>query len=1285
MPPRKKDTKAQEGVDEPRGKKLATKIGSTKNVDKALKAQKADEKKKKQKETEGKDEDEEDDNNEEQTEEKAMAEKPQNRLTALQKKSNAIDQFQGIVNLTDVSKEGMNQINEVLQTHCLGYGLYSILHDTACGDYPELQHYKRNPRVPTAQAIAKLGESMDQGRNILNKDPTTAIILLVDPSTIEEGCIGFDWSNLKRIVFKEEWRGKLAKDCTPEELERLPEVGNGGHRTQYYRVHHAAHISIYVTRQAVVDAYKQKGHSDTSKQLFDAEAARDNAKIKVNEQVWAVKVYNKESNRSQTKWTVSLDKDELSRVLYLTIGANNALHNVEETANNVLGMAFDYINSLDSDHPPSPKDFEKAVNILVNTASSSLSGSIRRVLSDQLNAVALRRAYMNPIFRQSMPFSLTLLINWRGVLSIMSAPLIQFMCVTLELLTSNHALAQLPAYSTDPDVVKAANQQFERFFILPYKEKGCRVEIFGASLHDMFNDGDKIFAEYIHLFGVLRDHTSRDFQKEYTGHYNRYKETVYGSAKDLIKNSRPNHQDDPEALKIIDSFMEKLKWLLNGQIGGPQFLPQWYTARPIITPTTTILIVSQLNRFKHILVQVASWIDPLAYKKLGPQKKKDVFEADTLFSVLRGHIRDVQADSPVHVLKTINEFIALIYSHRFAGLLSIYEHHQETHSNPKKLTVPHFDQLHASRPKDDPVLQTINAVGKYLGAYIDQKKAGNADDKYTQKKGLARRALYDVEEPIDVDLLDQAIFHCSSYIMSRPDLAVGVPSRTLNLRIMAKFLTDSVWAAHYEKSDKENQDGGYDRAILENIFIRLLLHDIGNISLDAKDKEGKDIYPFLTWYRMKPITIHVMSLTQRIRRMILTNTTFRTVDIIVDEANQLISNVLKLFTKSSLVMVAVPDEDEDNEEVVETQPATKGDDEEEQPTKLVLKHDFHRLFIDFQSKIVEEVYNSCKHVCQNEYDFREPITKENKLYIDSHLDLYPTTIPPRESYVDTESWYSPANMAIYANPNATTKEILDSQKAYRRTRTSMLKKSTKGQKRLIPLSMKKLKLAIEGVEEEISDPDRIFSDSDKTDPSGEGKEEDDEEEEEEGRFARPVISADVVETSDEEVEEQITRGTKLELQEDREDEEEEGRSNQDMSDEDQPPAGIDQQAEREMNLENILATTPPHVPAATSMSEDEQQLWDTFPEEEAPARPLTPTQVILRPNTIVHDKTIASPGAGDKRTSITRDRAESWVKGDGPSETKKAKPAKGPFQFPPQAYLYKRDLRSFDQETQEID
>ncbi|KAG6844328.1 hypothetical protein H0H93_016557, partial [Arthromyces matolae] len=218
----------------------------------------------------------------------------------------------------------------------------------------------------------------------------------------------------------------------------------------------------------------------------------------------------------------------------------------------------------------------------------------------------------------------------------------------------------------------------------------------------------------------------------------------------------------------------------------------------------------------------------------------------------------------------------------------------------------------------------------------------------------------------------------------------------------------------------------------------MLLEDISDITIeDLKDKEENLTRPFRSWYNRKAVPIDTAKVTSKIQGLVCDSTTLKTVDVLIQKCNTFMKMVKAPFmNKNPLTMVSVMDKDG-------------------QP-QVVLKYGFHRLLESLQEELTKELFNATKHVHQEPYDFRLDILEANKQYIRNRMDSLVSGEAIRESYTDLESWYAPKNMETFADPNLTGATILQSQRAHRLARDSQMKKLAKGEKKLIPLTQRKL-------------------------------------------------------------------------------------------------------------------------------------------------------------------------------------------------------------------------------------
>ncbi|KAG6848041.1 hypothetical protein H0H93_003945, partial [Arthromyces matolae] len=624
---------------------------------------------------------------------------PNQPMTKLEKEVKVLQEYQDTVDLMEIKGADMGSIYNVLESTCFGYAMYPILHDTALGDCPELQHYQLNPRHPDRAELEKFDQSAQGGGDIRTRDPTTAIWIVVDQSMVDKSTVTFDWRNLQTIKYKDEWKGKLASEVLEDQRKFFPTVGNGGYRTAYFREHHEELLQIHAAYKAILA--KHRGKVET-KAYHNASAECSNAKQNVNKQVWAAKLFDR----------AAIEKNKLGRLLLLMIGANKEMYTVMETASNVFGMCFDYINSLQITDP-TPKQFETALNVLISSANTN--HCVRRILSDHTMAIGLHRLYQNPVIRQSFPFSLTTLSNVRGVLSAYFAPLMHFMALTFEFLTSNHPLSALTVVSPyiKGNNIAKVQENLIKFNTLPYEEKKCRLDVFGTALHEVFEKCKKEFALKINIFGVTKKYLTPELITAQEEMMKNYEEKLYVEVKKMINEQHDKFKDDYEVTKIIDSLINKLHWFLKGQIAPMSLIPTFATPLPIVTPTVIELIVSQLDKYKHILTQILTWYEPLTYLALNDHDHASFGTVSSFRTILEQIIVRLDPKRKGNHAATINTFLASCYTHRVTALESIYEIHQQTIQDPKKKHIPYFKELHINRTNKDPIDVAINATARY--------------------------------------------------------------------------------------------------------------------------------------------------------------------------------------------------------------------------------------------------------------------------------------------------------------------------------------------------------------------------------------------------------------------------------------------------------------------------------------------------------------------------------------------------------------------------------------------
>ncbi|KAG6864197.1 hypothetical protein C0993_009257, partial [Termitomyces sp. T159_Od127] len=100
---------------------------------------------------------------------------------------------------------------------------------------PELLRGQINPRTQEKQALQTFWASTNHGNSLKQHDVENAITVLVSPETINMDSVTFDTRHIKRIDFKDDWRGLLAENCDDKQHDRLPLLGDGGHRLDLLR------------------------------------------------------------------------------------------------------------------------------------------------------------------------------------------------------------------------------------------------------------------------------------------------------------------------------------------------------------------------------------------------------------------------------------------------------------------------------------------------------------------------------------------------------------------------------------------------------------------------------------------------------------------------------------------------------------------------------------------------------------------------------------------------------------------------------------------------------------------------------------------------------------------------------------------------------------------------------------------------------------------------------------------------------------------------------------------
>ncbi|KAG6817698.1 hypothetical protein H0H93_007051, partial [Arthromyces matolae] len=939
------------------------------------------------------------------------------RMTKLEKQMRILQEYKDTVDLNEIKPADTGILYDSLESACFGFTLYPILHDTALGNCPELQHYQLNPRRPERADLDKMALSTHGGGDIRTREPTTALWIVVDKSMVDESTVSWNWKDLQKIRYKDEWKGKLASEFPEEKRKFFPTVGNGGHRTAFFREHHQELLKIHATFEALLEKNEEK--RDT-RAYHDLSAECSNAKQEVNSKVWAARMYDR----------AAIEEHKLGRLMLLMIGANKEMYSVMETPSNVFGMCFDYINSIQITDP-TPKHFEKAIDVLV---SSTTTNHVRKVLSDHSMAVGLRRLYQNPIIRQSLPFSLKTLTNVRGVLSVYFAPLMHFMALTFEFLTSNHPLAAVPLFVKGNSIAKV-QANLIKFNSIPYEEKQCRPDIFETDLHDVFEDPDKEFSLKINMFGVTEKYLTPELLRAQEEMMKNYEEKLYVAVEKMINEQRDNFKDDKEATAIIDSLINKLHWFVKGQIAPMSLIPTFATPLPIMTPTVVRLIISQIDKYKHIFTQILTWYEPLTYLGLNDQDHASFGTESSFRTILEEIIVRLDPKREGDHAATINTFLATCYSHRLSALESIYELHQQTIQDPKKTHIPYFKEIHISRTSKDPIGIAINTTASYLLAYIDHHL--KPTPKSRDKKNESRSNLADLERRVNAKLVDSIMTSTQPPPWTIPALMPKATNRTNNLRKWARVVVFTVWAA-YPSEDINDAPPGYDVPLFENEFVQMFLEDIAGIIIEGKkDKEGNLTRPFRSWYDRKEVAIDVVKVTAKIKSIVCDSTTSKTVDILVKQCNSFMKVIKTQFMKKNpLTTVSVIDKD--------GQPQT------------VLKYEFHKLLESLQEKLTDQLFNAAKHVHQNPYDFRLDLSEVDQQYILNRMDSLVSGEPIRESYTDLESWYAPKNMETFANPNLTVDAILQTQRSHRLARDSQMKKLVQKERKFIALTERKL-------------------------------------------------------------------------------------------------------------------------------------------------------------------------------------------------------------------------------------
>ncbi|KAG6884380.1 hypothetical protein C0992_006442 [Termitomyces sp. T32_za158] len=481
--------------------------------------------------------------------------------------------------------------------------------------------------------------------------------------------ITFNTARVTRIEFQPEWRGRTADTCTAAEREQLPLLANGGHRLDLLReMVYAEKLKVYNDLVKQLAQIEDSGKGRTAYGPLDER--RDELRRELEEVTWIAQI-------------LDLDKIEAhsdARLIKIELASNKTQFQVQEKALNSLILFFDALNSMPG---ISVINISTALRAVVEHTETS-GKQIVTALSSVDMTYAYARLCFNHYFRHDMPFSLNTLRRWRRVVSVYAIPYIRWMALTFEFLFSTHDLTLLEDVSSIHDtwfssiesrpMKQFACNNLREFDMLDFSDKRVRFDLLDDDFYGCLLKAYDALKNKLDTFGLNSDQLSTVNEDEYAQLFVKYSSKLYSEVQVWVEQAKAHRSNDDDALAVLNHLLNKLYWLVSGQLGGEHFYPSYDTPHPIVITEFIIPICDTMVQHEESLILMAGQFEPMIQAFLA----QTTYDAGTptLYSVLRGIQYSYNGYAEPHEVDTaINSWIGSMFRFRFSGLEDIRRHH----------------------------------------------------------------------------------------------------------------------------------------------------------------------------------------------------------------------------------------------------------------------------------------------------------------------------------------------------------------------------------------------------------------------------------------------------------------------------------------------------------------------------------------------------------------------------------------------------------------------------------
>ncbi|KAG6815523.1 hypothetical protein H0H87_000974, partial [Tephrocybe sp. NHM501043] len=864
----------------------------------------------------------------------------------------------------------------------IGYALVPVAQLFEPEDYapetvPEVGRHKYNSRIASEVKCLDFYEQNGKGGLLDTKNVGHSLLMIVDRSTIDLKSVTWRTNKLELIRFVDEFQGLTKANATAEQLPRMWELVDGGHRTGsiYWKILKPLFRSIKNVNSNIaalkIKLDKAKPMSAKERELSDKltelDIHRSHLQTAIDNETWAAKLIDREA----------LEKHPQREGIIALMAGNRGEVRIPETEASVIVKVLDYVNQQSD--PNNSIHIDNGLSLLTTTKTQGIK-KIRPALCNLPVTRSYARLIHNPVMRGRLEFPSTTLSTCRSVASGYIALWVQYQALFYEVLFSSSPdvkWGDLPGKDSSIESQILALQQFNE---REPDDKQIRFDLCNGDFVDAIGTPLKKWRHFDAMHGVLEEDgrtgsLDEGEEKETTAFqsFDKAMDTYLAETEAMIESwiqgRKFDFANDPEATEILDQLINKLKWFSSTAIAASWIPAEGRSPFPhaeLMLPITKIMD-SHAESLKFCL-QAFDGGTLWALRMQGLSASSPNF-----LTLIENYLAFKNPKfSPFEKTHAINAFFARLYRRRHSSLAEMTLLNEGKPikfigSFPKLLTVPDINS--------EPRLHQIQAVVKILNAIVANKPKEDID------------VLYEDEFLVDVSDMLQKVMEKTCVDWKTELASKGSKTNTTNdIRIAARMWLLAALSAYPQLVEEPNETPK--ESFPADYFGNRIIH---GLFVELQTLSGWK----RTWFklaRLPAITEEQLveennDIAMRIEEASMMNA----LDQLALHANKT-GELLRRDMKRSSIWSCK---------------STQADGS----IAIVIKPSGMKILRALHEATLEELEETCKHAIDPNFTPDQKLSEENKLAIADRLSDWHVQVETQPARAELDAWHSAENMA----------------------------------------------------------------------------------------------------------------------------------------------------------------------------------------------------------------------------------------------------------------------------------